>query len=188
SSTTCATLAPNATCTLTGSYTVQQTDVDAGQVVNTATADSDETPPTTDEVRTAVKKTERQTRAKTVSWPVPDALNAVISYSVVATNSGTVTMYTLALRDALPISSSTTCATLAPNATCTLTGSYTVHQTDVDAGQVVNTATADSDETPPTTDEVTTPITQKTGRASCRERASLAAHAADVDTRENAGG
>src|SRR5690606_39932506 len=86
-----------------------------------------------------------------------------ISYSVVATNSGTVTLNNAVVNDPLLTPSSTTCATLAPNATCTLTGSYTVQQTDVDAGQVVNTATADSDETPPTTDDVTTPVEQTSG-------------------------
>ena len=41
-------------------------------------------------------------------------------------------------------------ATLAPGAQIVCTGSYTLTQADLNAGQVANTATADSDQTPPT--------------------------------------
>ncbi|MBD9480710.1 DUF11 domain-containing protein, partial [Pseudoxanthomonas sp. PXM02] len=160
-STTCATLAPGASCTLTGSYAVQQTDVDAGQVVNTATADSNETDPETGTTTTPITQSSALTVAKTVTSTGPYALGSTISYSVVATNSGTVTLNNVVVSDPLLAApNSTTCATLAPGASCTLTGSYAVQQTDVDAGQVVNTATADSNETDPETGTTTTPITQ----------------------------
>ena len=40
-------------------------------------------------------------------------------------------------------------ATLAPGAQLACTGSYTLTQADIDAGQVANTATGDSDQTAP---------------------------------------
>ncbi|WP_313255174.1 Ig-like domain-containing protein [Stenotrophomonas sp.] len=172
SSTTCATLAPGASCTLSGSYTVLQTDVDAGQVINTATIGTD-TPgacatagdcaPT---VTTPITQTPKLTSTKTVTSTGPYGVGDAISYSVVATNSGNTTLTNVVVTDTKLSPSSTTCATLAPGASCTLSGSYTVLQGDVDAGQVINTATIGTD-TPgacatagdcaPT---VTTPITQ----------------------------
>jgi uncharacterized repeat protein (TIGR01451 family) len=172
SSITCATLAPGASCTLSGSYTVLQTDVDAGQVINTAAIGTD-TPgacatagdcaPT---VTTPITQTPKLTSTKTVTSTGPYGVGDAISYSVVATNSGNTTLTNVVVTDTRLSPSSTTCATLAPGASCTLSGSYTVLQADVDAGQVINTATIGTD-TPgacatagdcaPT---VTTPITQ----------------------------
>jgi uncharacterized repeat protein (TIGR01451 family) len=163
SSRTCATLAPNATCTLVGTYTVTQADVDAGVVRNTATADSNQTDPeTTPEVTTPVDQTAELALAKVLSQaPTPVVLDSVLEYTITATNTGTVTLTNVVVTDNLITPSSRTCATLAPNAECTLVGTYTVTQADVNAGVVRNTATADSNQTDPeTTPEVTTPVDQ----------------------------
>ncbi|NCT71305.1 MAG: DUF11 domain-containing protein [Xanthomonadaceae bacterium] len=115
---------------------------------------------------TPITQSSALTVAKSVTSTGPYALGSTISYSVVATNSGTVTLNNVVVSDPLLAApNSTTCATLAPGATCTLTGSYAVQQTDVDAGQVVNTATADSNETDPVTGTTTTPITQTPGQS-----------------------
>ena len=47
--------------------------------------------------------------------------------------------------------------------TLVCTGSYTVVQGDIDAGKVDNTATADSDETPPTDTPNTVPLSRSPG-------------------------
>src|ERR1019366_8140 len=72
------------------------------------------------------------------------AAGAVISYSYVVKNTGTVTL-------AGPVTVSDDKATvscptggLAPGASLTCTASYTTTQADVDGGSVVNTATAHS--------------------------------------------
>ncbi|WP_312370716.1 Ig-like domain-containing protein, partial [Stenotrophomonas sp.] len=117
-------------------------------------------------VTTPITQTPKLTSTKVVTSTGPYTVGSVIAYSVSATNAGTVTLADVVVSDSKLSPSSTTCASLAPNAVCTLTGNYTVTQTDVDAGNVINTA-AVTTTTPgacttaadcaPT---VTTPITQ----------------------------
>ncbi len=79
------------------------------------------------------------------------------------TNTGNVTLTAVGVSD--PQVGPVTCpvTTLAPGASTTCTKTYTLTQADVDAGSVVNTATASG--TPPTgaavtaTDTVTTTVT-----------------------------
>ncbi len=84
-----------------------------------------------------------------------------VDYTLTATNTGNVTLTGVTIVDAKL--GALTCAqpvSLAPNATLVCTGSYTVVQGDIDAGKVDNTATADSNETPPTPTPNTTPLPQ----------------------------
>ena len=163
--TTCATVAPGATCVLTAAYTVTQADVDAGAVVNTGTADSDETDPVTDPHTEPVPQTLTLAVAKVLTGNADEdgsltvSLNDTLTYTVTATNTGNVTLTNVVVSDSLT-GDTTTCATVAPGATCVLTAAYTVTQADVDAGAVVNTGTADSDETDPVTDPHTEPVPQ----------------------------
>jgi uncharacterized repeat protein (TIGR01451 family) len=169
-STTCATVAPGATCVLLASYMVTQADVDAGQVMNIGEADSDETPPVTDpntvpvpqpaELQVVKALTSNSDEDSSGSVTVNDTLN----YTITATNTGTVTLTNVVVSDSLT-GTNTTCLTVAPGATCVLLASYGVTQVDVDAGQVVNTGTADSDETDPVTDPYTEPVPQTPGIA-----------------------
>ena len=89
--------------------------------------------------------------------PDPVVLGSVLTYTVTATNTGNVTLNNVVVSDNdLPLDpASNTCASVAVGDTCVLAGTYTVTQADVDAGEVVNTATADSDETDPVTDDET---------------------------------
>ncbi|MBK9432557.1 MAG: hypothetical protein IPN50_09135 [Sphingomonadales bacterium] len=139
-STTCATLAPGATCTLTGTYVVQQSDVDAGKIDNTASVASTQvTTPVTDSVSTPIAAAPALTldkQAPTGSLTV----GSTLTYTVVATNAGNITQSAVTVSDPMLTPGSTTCATLAPGATCTLTGTYVVQQSDVDAGKIDNTA------------------------------------------------
>ena len=162
-STNCATLAPNASCTLTGTYTVTLADMNAGQIVNTGTGDSDETGPDPDQITTPLVKEPALTTVKTLLTDISGGVEAgdVFTYSVVVTNTGNVTLHNVIVTDPKLTPNSSNCATLAPNAACTLTGTYTVTLADMDAGQIVNTGTGDSDETDPDPDQITTPLTQE---------------------------
>jgi len=277
STTTCATLAPGADCVLTGTYTVTQADADSGEVVNTGTADSDETPPSDDTVTTPVAQAADLSLSKvidsggsysivgdTISYtltaentgtvtltgisvsdpnatigsctpaqptslapgatlvcsatylveqadldngsftntatvsgtdpdsnpvsvsdtatasviddpglsvsktfdgasPSPIAEGSELAYTVTATNTGNLTLNNVVVSDSLISPNSISCATLAPGTDCVLTGTYTVLQTDVESGEVVNIGTAVSDETPPVEDTVSIPVPRAVG-------------------------
>jgi len=153
SSSTCATLAPNATCVLTGDYTVTAADQAVGEIVNTASADSDQT----DQVQDT----------ETVLVPVPElslvkpapvngdqdgsgdvSVGDVLTYTITATNSGGAVLTNVVVSDPLLTPNSNSCTSVPLNGTCVLTGTYTVTAADVVAGNIDNTATANSDQTP----------------------------------------
>ncbi|WP_354521662.1 DUF7507 domain-containing protein [Lysobacter enzymogenes] len=181
---TCATLAPGATCDLVGTYKVQQSDVNAGSIVNKAVV-STSTPnvcpagstdakcnPT---VTTPVTQTPNLTSEKTQTSNADEdgsgsiTVNDTLSYRVRVTNTGNVTLTDVVVTDDKITPNTITCATLAPGATCDLVGTYKVQQADVNAGSIVNKATV-STSTPNvcpagSTDAkcnptVTTPVTQ----------------------------
>ena len=164
-STSCLTVAPGGTCVLTVTYVVTQADVDAGEIVNTGTADSDETPPTEDPNTEPVPQNPALAVDKALTGNADEdasgtvSLDDTLEYTITATNTGDVTLNNVAVSDDLT-GDSTSCLSVAPGSTCVLTVTYVVTQANVDAGEIVNTGTADSDETPPTDDPNTEPVPQ----------------------------
>src|SRR5690606_19136155 len=177
-----ATLAPAAFQTFTTTYTVTQADLDNGSVLNTATAtgdDPDGTPvdpedPTDGEVETPGTQTPAFTLVKALTSINGDAATTaynavgdVLEYTITVTNTGNVTLENIEVNDALT-GLTETIASLAPNGVETFTTTYTITQADLDAGSVLNVATAageDPDGNPidpedPTDGEVETPGTQ----------------------------
>jgi uncharacterized repeat protein (TIGR01451 family) len=150
-------LAPGASETCTGSYAITQADIDAGSVLNTATATGQ------DPAGTPVTDTD------THEEPIPQAAvielvkdgtlddggdgvaNAgdSINYTFSVTNTGNVELTNVTVTDPLIIVTGGPLASLAPGATdsTTFTGSYVLTQADVDAGTFTNVATATG--TPP---------------------------------------
>ena len=165
---TCATttLAPGATTTCSTTYTLTQADVDAGHVANTASVAG--TPPigavvaATDSTDSPITAGPAITLDKTAVAPSGNTAGSTVAYSFLVTNTGNVTLTSVDVDD--PKVGPVTCpvTSLAPGASTTCTKTYTLTQADVDAGSVVNTATASG--TPPTgaavtaTDTVTTPV------------------------------
>ncbi|MCA3561252.1 MAG: DUF11 domain-containing protein [Aestuariivirga sp.] len=82
----------------------------------------------------------------------------VLSFKITATNTGSLPLTNVVVSDNRISPDSNACPVLQPGEICVLTGAYTVTLADVQAGAVVNTATADSDETNPITATVTTPV------------------------------
>ncbi|MGL5808566.1 MAG: DUF7507 domain-containing protein, partial [Nocardioides sp.] len=166
------TLAPSASTTCTATYTLTQADVDAGSVLNTATATG--TPPgggapvtATDNTAVPITAGPAITLDKQAGTPSGNTPGSTIAYTFLVTNTGNVTLNPVSVSD--PKVGPVTCpvALLAPAASTTCTATYALTQADVDAGEVVNVATASG--TPPgggapvtATDEVTTPITRAT--------------------------
>ncbi len=70
-------------------------------------------------------------------------LGQTITYTMVVTNDGNVTLSNVVITDALPGLSPLSCTqpiTLAPGASNICTATYVVTQTDLDAGKIVNSA------------------------------------------------
>ncbi|MFK3759946.1 Ig-like domain-containing protein, partial [Lysobacter enzymogenes] len=89
-------------------------------------------------------------------------LGDVLTYRVTATNNGNVTLNNVMVSDPQLTPNSNTCATLAVNADCVLTGTHTVTLGDVNNGSIVNTAQVTSNEvTTPVTATVTTPVARR---------------------------
>ena len=148
-----------------GTYTVTAADVVAGSIDNTATADSDQTGPTTDDNTVPI-----DAPGLDIDKPAPTnadedgsgdvSVGDTLTYTITATNTGASNLTNVVVSDPLLTATggSTPCALVAPGGTCTLVGTYVVTAADVVAGSIDNTATADSDQTEPVDDENTVPI------------------------------
>ena len=167
----------------TGSYTVTQADMDGngvdlngaidgdGDVDNTATATSDQVGPITDTEIVPLTQTPGLAIDKT-SATTSISAPGTIDYTIEAWNTGNVTLTGVTVSD--PLLGSLSCTWPGADGvlpvgdgaqgggdTVTCTGSYEATQADVDAGDdIVNTATADSNETDEVTDDHTVTITQ----------------------------
>ncbi|RZV44458.1 MAG: DUF11 domain-containing protein, partial [Acidimicrobiales bacterium] len=164
---TCATLAPGATCVLSGTYTVDQDDVDTGSIVNTASVQSDEvTTPVTEGETTSVAQSSGLSMVKTALTTSYAAVGDEIDYQYVVTNTGTVTVTDpiFVTDDKIVIPMAVNCPALptgglAPGADLTCTATYTVIQDDLDTGSVTNIASAtDGTSTSPTVTETVNAI------------------------------
>ncbi|WP_410586158.1 hypothetical protein [Amycolatopsis sp. lyj-23] len=159
-----ATLAAGAVLTCTAAYTVTQADVDSGGVTNTATAtgagpggDSVSSEPAT--VTEPITGAPALAVSKTVTGISDENHNSVtdagdvISYSVVATDTGATTLGAVAISDQLTAPAGPALAlqcsadapvTLQPGEKLSCTAQYKITQADVDKGSVVNTAVANA--------------------------------------------
>jgi uncharacterized repeat protein (TIGR01451 family) len=165
-------LAPGESAKAKADYTVTQADVDAGQVKNTAIAEG--TPPPTvdpEDPDTPIPSEPIDSPPADTTTPLPGqpgialtksselqgpaAVGSVIEYTLVATNTGNVTLTGVKIIDELKGLSELSYSwpgskgVLAPGQSVTATATYTLTQADIDAGQVHNTATAEG--TPPPT-------------------------------------
>ena len=145
-------LDPGETWTYEATRTITQAEIDAGDdIVNIATVDSNETGPETDDAIVTVAQTPGIELEKSGTFVDENGdgfaqVGETISYSFAVTNTGNVTLTGVDVTDLVggvsvsggPI------ASLAPGATdnSTFTGSYTLTQADIDAGNFFNTAEA----------------------------------------------
>ena len=163
-----ATLAPGASITCTASYTITQADIDAGSVVNVASATNGAvtSPPDTETVtaaQAASLRVEKSSATSSLSAPT------TVTYSYLVTNTGNTTLSAISLSDDND-NDDVACpgTTLAPAASMTCTATHTFTQAELDAngsptagsGFVTNTVTASSNEAPVTTDTLSIPIVQ----------------------------
>ena len=169
-----ASLAPAATMTCTATYVVAAGDLGTN-ITNTATADSTQTPSTTDSNTVPVPNPSLavvKSNNSAAGFIDADSSGDVsagdtLTYTYVVTNTGTANLTNVTLGDVnngagtlgaitcLPVQP----ASLAPAATMTCTATYVVAAGDLGTN-ITNTATADSTQTPSTTDSNTVPVPQ----------------------------
>lgn len=157
-------ITPGETWTYTGSYVLSQADLDSngggdGNLDNTVTVSSNELADQTASHSIPLVPVPGIAIAKSadvsgVSGPGDDVV-----YTITATNTGNVTLSNVVVSDTIITPNTITCATLAPQADCVLTGNYTVTATDYINGGVTNTADVTSDEGESDSTTVTTPLT-----------------------------
>ncbi|PDQ36060.1 MAG: hypothetical protein B5766_02655 [Candidatus Lumbricidophila eiseniae] len=155
-------LAPGASVECTAAYVTTSADVTAGQVLNTATSHG--TPPTQGGITPAPVSSTPSNAAATGSQPSITITKSVdrskyrvgdtLTYSFLVLNTGNVTLNRVNVTDdsftGSGILSAISCpqTALEPDAAMLCTATYRVTQADVDAGQILNTATSHG--SPPT--------------------------------------
>ena len=164
---TIASLAPGKSESFTATYTVTETDILDGEVVNVATAEGTSPDPKvpdvpvepgTDPEPTVEKDGHLTINKVTTSTPANGeayALGEKITYSITATNDGNLTITDITVSDELT-GDEWTIASLAPGKSESFTAEYTVTETDILDGEVVNVATAKG--TSPDPDEPEVPV------------------------------
>ncbi|MCP5029157.1 MAG: DUF11 domain-containing protein, partial [Actinomycetia bacterium] len=130
-------------------YTVSQTDVDNGQIDNTAqatgSAPNGAGVTATDNNTVTTPQNPSIRLLKTVNPPDPvPSVGDVLAYDFTVTNDGDVTLTDIDVSDPLPGLSAITCgsSTLLPGDITNCSATYTVDQNDVDNGVINNTAVA----------------------------------------------
>jgi len=155
----------------TASHAVTQAEIDAGvNIVNTATADSDQTDPDTAQASVPVSQTPSLNIIKdaVVAGGTADVVGEVIDYTIAVQNTGNQTLTGVQVSDpfisdlTLVADAATDDGELDVGETWHYTASHAVTQAEIDAGvNIVNTATADSDQTGPASDGASIPVEQK---------------------------
>jgi uncharacterized repeat protein (TIGR01451 family) len=144
------TLAPQASETCTGTYTVSAADVSAGAIVNSATADA-LLPGTTTPISSypstltlTVLGSSQITVATTATSGSYAAVGQAIEYDYLVTNTGNQTLSSVGVTDTHPGLSPISCPdpSLLPTDSETCTATYEVTQSDVTAGSIASTAVA----------------------------------------------
>ncbi|MEZ5335496.1 MAG: hypothetical protein R2741_09770 [Methanolobus sp.] len=170
--------------TYTGSYTVQQSDINDngggdGDIDNTATVSSDDLPDETDSAEQPLSLSASYSIEKTITGAdtagdgVINTAGEIIDYQIVVTNDGNADLSGVSVSDPLlegtygtltgPSESISSDGILEVGEMWTYTGSYTVQQSDINDngggdGDIDNTATVSSDDLPDETDSAEQPL------------------------------
>ena len=139
--------------TFTGSYTIQQSDIDSGSYSNSATVGSAEGASDGDTHEQLLEGTPVVTLVKTGQLNDDDGTSGLspgdtISYTFEVANTGNVTLTNITVSDPGASVTGQAIASLAPGAVDTVaySASYSITQADIDNGSYENTANADTAE------------------------------------------
>lgn len=177
-----ASLLPGETKVYNSSYTLTQDDINnngtggSGAIVDTATADSDQTVSNSDSesimlIRYPILALNKVFTGVTGGNGnlIADAVGDQLNYSFTVVNAGNVTLTDVSVVDPRT-GFSQTGLTLAPGTVQNFSANYVLTQGDLDSngdgdGYIDDTATADSAQTPAVSDTESVPIVQRTGLA-----------------------
>ncbi|MFE7618691.1 hypothetical protein [Streptomyces sp. NPDC057496] len=139
-------LAPGASTTCTGTYTVTEADAARGTVINVAAAHgrsgSTEVVSEPDEVTLRAEAETGLHLAKSVDDSRSYRVGDEVTYTYTVTNTGSQELTGISVTDDRVTDVTCRATTLAPGASTTCTGTYTVTAADAERGEVVNTAVA----------------------------------------------
>ncbi|RQP12881.1 MAG: hypothetical protein EAS52_20130, partial [Parapedobacter sp.] len=157
-----ASLAPNASATITARHQVTQEDIDNGTVVNQAKvtgddpegnpipevpSDNPDTPQPNDPTVVELTQQPGLSLTKRSTGEGPYALGDYINFEITVRNTGNVTLTDVTVTDGnAEIVSGSPIASLAPNTSATVIARHLVTQTDIDNGTVVNQAKVTGDD------------------------------------------
>ncbi|KJF43258.1 DUF7507 domain-containing protein [Draconibacterium sediminis] len=135
------TMSPGESTTMASTYSVTQTDIDRGQVINSAavsgTIPSGRTIESRDETLSTAMSAAGLSVSKTASTSTYSSVGEIITYTIHVKNAGNVTLNNLVVTD--PLAATTqTFATIAPGVTETISANYSITQADLDNGSVMN--------------------------------------------------
>src|SRR5437867_2070052 len=134
-------LAPGASITCTSLHTITQDDINAGSIDNTASASGSDVTSNSVTVTVTAVRSPALTRVKSANPTSHNAVDQVITYTYIITNSGNTTLagpFTVTDNPQGTISCGT--GPLAPGATTSCTSTRTITLADINAGSITNTA------------------------------------------------
>ena len=157
-------LAPDDSMVCTATHVATQPDVDTGSYVNTSTANSTEAGPVRDTETVTFVQSPNFSIVKSITSEGPYEIGDTLTYSILLTNTGNVTLHNVNVIDLYADMGSCTptvpAASLAPLDTITCSASHLVTQTDIDLGSFLNTARGSADGLTPKEDSETIAFTQ----------------------------
>ena len=128
---------------VTGTYTVKQSDIDKGGKIHNVATVGDKSP----EKDVPVEQNSSYTAVKTADKEKVTAAGEVITYTITVTNTGNTTLKDIAVKDDMA-GINTKIDTIEVGKSASVTGTYTVKQSDIDKGGMIHNAATAGDKTP----------------------------------------
>ena len=128
---------------VTGTYTVKQSDIDKGGMIHNAATAGDKTP----EKDVPVEQNSSYTAVKTADKEKVTAAGEVITYTITVTNTGNTTLTDIAVKDDMA-GIDTKIDTIEVGKSASVTGTYTVKQEDIDKGGKIHNVATVGDKSP----------------------------------------
>ena len=152
------------TWTYSATYDVTPANIDnGGDIVNTATFQTAETAAQSATSTTTINIAGADvTIAMEVNEATFDKVGDVLHYTITVANTGSVALTSIALTDDLTSDEACPADMLAARAEMVCTASYTVTQSDLDKGSVLNSVTVSTSESPSRSDDATSNAEQVT--------------------------